>query len=72
LYVRDPEGLFTKYLSSEFRGDVDLPRQAHSTGYSRGDAQLWLDSSGADEYVFVVRGDEVERWPRAKQLIACA
>jgi hypothetical protein len=72
MYVRDPDGLFTKYLSSEFRDDVDLPPQAHFTGYSRNGAQLWLDSSGADEYVFVVRGDEVERWPRAKQLIACA
>ena len=72
MYVRDPEGLFTDYLSSEFLDDAELPAEARFSGYRRDEAELWLDPSEIDNHVFIVRGDDVERWPRSTEFIACA
>jgi hypothetical protein len=71
-YVRDPEGLFPGLLLAEFDGDAELPRDARFTGYRSGDAELWLSPTEADRALFVVRGDVVERWPRARDALACA
>ena len=72
LYVRDPDGLFPELLLAAFDEDSKLPRDARFTGYRRGDAELWLSPSQADRAIFVVQGDDVERWPRARKVFACA
>ena len=35
------------------------------------DLELWA-ANDRDEAIYVVRGDTVERWPRAREFIACA
>lgn len=72
LYVRDPEGLFPELLLAAFDADAELPPDARFTGFRRGEAELWLSPSEADRALFVVRGDKVEGWPRAREVFACA
>jgi hypothetical protein len=71
MFVRDPDGLFSDQLLAEFDDNAELPRDARSTGYRRGDVELWLSPSEADRALFVVRA-EVERWPRARERFGCA
>jgi hypothetical protein len=62
-FVRDPDGLFTEQLASEFETDVSLPGDAVDTGYSNPDLHLWIapsDKSG----VYVDIDGAFERWPR--------
>jgi hypothetical protein len=73
-YVRDP--------NDAVGGDFDvpppdlhagLPADARSTGYQRGDWQLWVSDTDVDEAVYLVAADgTVERWPRAPTIAACA
>lgn len=72
LYVRDAEGLFPELLLSSFEDDAELPRAARFTGYRRHGAELWISSTDVDRRVYVVRGDDVESWPRAARVFACA
>ena len=71
-YVRDPEGLFRRHLRSEFDPKTDLPRDAAATGYHTDDAELWVSPRDVDRAVYLVRGERVERWPLAKNDLACA
>jgi hypothetical protein len=71
-YVRDPKGLFPEDVSVPLDLDATLPADASYTGYHRGEAQLWLSASEAKEAVFIVQGNNVERWPRTTETIACA
>lgn len=72
-YVRDPNNV----LGGDF--DVtppdlqaELPADAWSTGYHRGDWQLWVSDTDVDEAVYLVAaGGTVERWPRASTIIGC-
>ena len=70
-YVRDPNGVLPRDV---FLGELDLharlPRHARDTGYRAGELALWIGDD-AERYVYVVRGDEVERWPRTESF-ACA
>ncbi|MDP8911362.1 MAG: hypothetical protein M3M94_04790, partial [Actinomycetota bacterium] len=65
-YVRDPNAVLPRDV---FLGELDLdarlPRQARDTGYRAGELELWIGDD-AERYVYVVRGDDVERWPRTR------
>ena len=61
-YVRDPSGGIVTG-SGPFDATAQLPESARSSGYRRGDAELWLGSD-ADEFVYLVFDDHAERWPR--------
>lgn len=51
---------------------AELPADARSTGYHRGDWQLWVSDTDVDEAVYLVAaGGTVERWPRASTIIGC-
>lgn len=71
-YIRDPDNRFSKLTMAEFEDDVALPSDAFDTGYRYGSDELWVSIKSVDRMVFVLRGDRVERWPRARELIACA
>ncbi|MGH2996523.1 MAG: hypothetical protein ACRDM9_09420, partial [Gaiellaceae bacterium] len=71
-YLRDPDGLLgPEPLLTTFDVDSELPAALKDTGYRRGEVELWLSASRA-EAAFLVRRNRVERWPRARELIACA
>lgn len=72
-YVRDPESLFPEeYAVAPLDLDAELPANARYTGYHRDDVELWLSESEADEAVYIVTDEDVERWPRTVGVIACA
>ncbi len=52
--------------------DAKLPADATYSGYHQGESELWVSESDADEAVYVVRTNKVERWPRTTEVIACA
>jgi hypothetical protein len=61
-YVRDPNPNHLGGIEG-FVADADLPRSARFSGYRRGDVELWVGDD-ADEFVYLVADDHVERWPR--------
>jgi hypothetical protein len=71
-YLRDPEGLLSEYVLVPLDLSATLPTDARYSGYHRGEAKLWVSKSEADEAVYIVRADQVERWPRTTEDIACA
>jgi hypothetical protein len=50
---------------------IALPPDARATGYRNGELELWLSPSARDSAYLRV-GDDVERWPRADPVVACA
>ena len=50
---------------------VALPADASDTGYRHQELELWLSPSEPDA-AYLRAGDDVERWPRADPVIACA
>ena len=75
-FVRDPDGLFSDDTLLSYNGDAQLPDDAVQTGFRLDDFMLWVDPKEADatgtKAIYVVKGDSVERWPRARQEHACA
>ena len=67
--MRDPEGEFLAqdWLTEPYGSDVTLPPDATSMGWINGNINLWISPSQLDRAVYVVRGDDVERWPRAAE-----
>ena len=70
-FVRDPEGELERSYLGAYDGDAVLPQDAIDTGFRLDSVELWIDDTGPDA-VYVVDGDSVERWPRAKSEIGCA
>ncbi len=69
-YVRDPDGRnFTGV--EQVVVDARLPSDAYDTGWHRGGWHLWVSPSQADDYVYVVNEDRVERWDRSPGPIYC-
>lgn len=53
-------------------GDGDSRTYLRDPGYASKDVALWLGPDEGGEYVYLVRGEAVERWPRATDLPGCA
>ena len=74
-YLRDPDGVLEALVVAPYDGDASLPEDAVATGFHSGDAELWVSPADADGdtygAVYVV-DDDVERWPRTREEIACA
>jgi len=75
-YVRDPHEVLAGLMSAPLESETRLPDDAAATGYHRGDWELWVAPSDADEAVYVVNGDPDaggtwERWPRSTEPIGC-
>jgi hypothetical protein len=66
-YVRDPLGEFLRnqWIREPYDGEASLPPSAAYTGWTNGNTELWIDPAELDSAIYVVRGDDVERWPRA-------
>jgi hypothetical protein len=70
-FIRDPGGILEQGLREKLALHTTMPLDAAPTGYHLGQLQLWLSPSTPDA-VYLRVGDDVERWPRAKDMIACA
>lgn len=70
-FIRDPDGVIDPSLRNRLAIAIDLAADATDTGYRNGDLELWLSPSTPDAAYLRV-GDDVERWPRADPVIACA
>ena len=79
--IRDPNGVVDPELATEFEPDTLLPEDARSTGFHRGEWELWMSRSQAERYVYLVNDNTVERWPsstfvsadrRVGELVLCA
>jgi hypothetical protein len=72
-YLRDRDGELAEYLIGEFDGSASLPDDAVDTGYEYGDWHLWLTRDKSAAYLADVDDPaQVERWPRAREWVACA
>jgi hypothetical protein len=72
-YVADRTGEFADLLETTYDGDAVLPDGADDTGYEYGDWHLWLAGDRSAAYVVDVDDPSlVERWPAARDEIACA
>ncbi len=76
LYVRDSGTVLPPETQAKLAGTLDtdseLPWGSMDAGYRSGDVQLWLGPDGGEQYVYLMDGWDVERWPRATEPPACA
>lgn len=76
LYVRDSDTVLPPATQAKLAGgldtDSDLPSGSMDTGYRSGDVEPWFGPDGGEQYVYVMDGWDVERWPRATEPPACA
>ena len=68
-YVRDPAGEFLAqhWITAPWNGDAALPADAADTAWTNGNVDLWISPTELERAVYLVRGDVVERWPRAAE-----
>lgn len=66
-YVHDPDGGFDARwpLALAYDADATLPADAHTTGLTDGELEIWVSPTAGDEAVWVRHGERFERWPRA-------
>lgn len=69
-YVRDPKNVLG--LADGLDTHAALPENASATEFSADGVELWLGERGGDDAVYLEFPDHVERWPRSRQIIACA
>jgi hypothetical protein len=69
-YVRDPANQFDTI--GRFEPSVERPRDAVFSGYRYGSMELWTSIDVGADAVFMARDGVWERWPRARELFACA
>jgi hypothetical protein len=71
-YVRDPRsiGLSDHDVAMAFHTDAELPPDAVRTGYHADQVEMWVVPSHGYRTVFLVHGDEVERWPQV-EVVGC-
>ncbi len=70
-YVFDPGSTIDPHLlAGEPEQDTELPADAVDSGMRSGMASLWLAADGQAAYV--VSKDNVQKWPRAFELILCS
>ncbi len=70
-YIRDPRHVLGSRLPA-LRLDATLPADARPTGYFEGPVQLYLAPSDQDQAVYLVLGQNVERWPRSDPMTLCS
>ena len=65
LYARDPDGVLpATEVTAPYEAHTSLPPTAKDTGFHQRDLHLWIVPAQIGEAVYLVRGQNVERWPR--------
>lgn len=71
-YLRDPDGhVADERLLGELDLDVEMPPDAIFSGYANEKVELWLGPDGGNSFAYLKTRDGTERWPRAKEPVAC-
>lgn len=70
-YVRDTDGVLADHLAGAYDATASLPPAAVDLGYVRDGRSLWSVEGRAVYLVSVDDPSDVERWPVAKDPIAC-
>lgn len=73
-FVKDPLGILsssTERFKSEFEADAELPADAEYSGYVNRGVELWVSETVFDTGIFMVKGDQVEKWPRVEPDFGC-
>jgi hypothetical protein len=71
-YIRDPQGVIRGSYRDLLDRDAKLPADAIATGYRLGAIELYVSTSDADRWIYVVGPTNAERWPRADPMVPCA
>lgn len=61
-FVRDPANAYRAGLDQGFEARTTLPATAQFSGYRSASEELWL-VPGDTQYIWIVSGQNVERWP---------
>jgi hypothetical protein len=69
-YLRDPDEILPGSLMTTFDPDTQIPTRARNTGYRTAFMEPWLHPDD-DTAAYLVFEDHIERWPRARDAIAC-
>jgi hypothetical protein len=71
-YVRDPKSVLPKDIVRQRYSILPgLPKNVQDSGLRSGDISLF-STPGRDDFIYIVQGDVVERWPVAAESVACA
>jgi hypothetical protein len=71
-YVRDTDGEFADWTTTRYDGAAVLPEDATDTGFHREGRGLWLGTRPDAAYLVSLDDPaDVERWPAAREQIAC-
>jgi hypothetical protein len=71
-YIRDPNGVVSQALHAHLGFHATLPADAQPTGYRYRAVQMYTSASDVDQSVYLVAGDDVERWPRSDPMTLCS
>lgn len=69
-YIRDPENVTGKREGLDL--EAELPAGSRKSGYTTGEVELWFGPDDGANFAYLVKGDEVERWPRPVDAPGCA
>jgi hypothetical protein len=70
-FIRDPEGAIGDEFTARFDRDAEPPPSAKNSGYRTNFMELWLDPQDTDS-AYLIFSDHAEKWPRAREIVACA
>lgn len=73
-YARDIDGVLDpqRDTAGPFLADARLPEDARDTGYESSGRHLFISPSEGKKAVYLVEGDQVERWPKYLTQTFCA
>ena len=72
-YVRDPEGVLPpESTRPSLDLDTRLPPEARPAGFRSDEAELWFGPDRGSRAVYLRFVGHVERWPRSREIVACA
>lgn len=70
-YARDPSGVLASNEAIRFTTAPSLPSSARDTGIHKDEWSIWIVPGAEDKYLWLLNGEQAERWPRLTDLSAC-
>ncbi len=73
-FIKDPLGILSwvgERFKGEFEAAAELPADAEFSGYVNRGVELWVSETLFDKGIFMVKGDQVEKWPRVEPELGC-
>ena len=70
-YARDPSGVLASNEAIRFTTAPSLPSSARDTDIHNDEWSIWIVPGAEDKYLWLLNGEQAERWPRLTDLSAC-